>query len=118
MKTVKTLTIIFGIVIGIIGLFTSSLHAEDLKENMKAEKAELVKLQTAIYDAKMQETENILIEDYLQMVSFEHDNATVAIVNHEGKTIFAGEKVNAGDLLKNSEFLFSFGDQEHYMIIE
>jgi len=118
MKTLRTLTIIFGIVVGIVGLFTTQLKAEELKEKNSLKKAEMAKFEMVVYDAKMQETEQALIEDYLQLVSFENAETTVAIVNQQGETIFSGDKSEANDLLKNSEFLFSFGEQAHYLVIE
>lgn len=118
MKTLKALTIIFGIAVGIVSLLTTQVQAENAKEKGSSKNAKMVKFENAVYDAKMQETEDTLIEDYLQLVSFEKAETKVAIVDQDGKTIFEGEKIKANDLLKNSEYLFSFGEQEHYLIIE
>ncbi|MFW5760531.1 MAG: hypothetical protein ACOCXH_06095 [Cyclobacteriaceae bacterium] len=115
MKTLKTFTIIFGIAIGIIGFISTTVKAEGKEKATKAEKA---KVTIKVYDAEMQETENLLIEDYLQMVDYENIDPFITIVNEAGSTVYKGAKEDAADLLKNSDYLFSFGEEEHYLITE
>jgi hypothetical protein len=116
MKTVKTLTIIFGLVVGMIGFVSTTVKADDLAKANKITKVKEAKVAMKIYDAKMQETENLLIENYLQMVDYESKETLVTIVNEAGSTVYSGTKEDAEDLLKISDYLFSFGEKEHYLI--
>ena len=118
MKTVKTLTIIFGIVVGMIGFISTTVKADDLAKANKITKVKEAKVAMKIYDAKMQETENLLIENYLQMVDYENTETTVVLVNEVGAKVYEGKKSDAADLLKISDYLFSFGEEEHYLITE
>ena len=118
MKTVKTLTIIFGIAVGIIGFISTTVKADGLATVKKEAKVEEAKVTMKIYDAKMQETENLLIENYLQMVEYENAEASITIVNDAGATVYEGTKEEATVLLKDSNYLFSFGEKEHYLITE
>ena len=115
MKTAKTLTIIFGIAVGIIGFISTSVKADGMAKETKVEEAKTTMI---IYDAKMQETEKLLIENYLQFVEYENIETYITIVNEAGSTIYEGSKAEATDLLKRSDYLFSFGEKEHYLITE
>lgn len=116
MKTAKALTIIFGIAIGIIGLISTTVKADGKKEAIKANQAKITQIETNVYDAQLQETEKMLIEDYLQLVEYENADTSVTIVNETGATVFEGNKEEAAGLLNKSDYLFSFGEQEHYII--
>jgi outer membrane lipoprotein-sorting protein len=118
MKMLKTLTIIFGIVIGIVGFISTTVKADGKSKLNKTAKAEKAKVTMKVYDAEMQETEHLLIENYLQMVEYENVDTSIIIVNEAGLTIYKGTKEDATDLLKKSDYLFSFGEAEHYLITE
>jgi len=118
MKTCKQLTIIFGIAVAIIGFISTTVKADGLAKENKVVKVEETKTTMKVYDAEMQETENLLIENYLQIVGYENADTSITIVNEAGLTVYKGAKEEAKDLLNNSEFLFSFGEKEHYIILK
>ena len=69
---------------------------------------------------KLMQTESDLLEDYLEDVQTDASKTEptmeVSIYLADGKTVFAGEKSNAVDLLDQSAFLFEYGNHEYYLI--
>jgi len=116
MKTFKSLVLFTGIVVGIVTLFTFQVHAE--KNSLTRVEKKQIKIEKASMLTQLQETEDLLLQEYLQQVCFENEEATVAIYNKKGACVYEGEEASGKDLLKNCSYLFSFGAQDIYIIIE
>lgn len=116
MKTFKSLVLFTGIIIGIITLFTFQVHAE--KNSLTRAEKKQIKIEKASMLIQLQETEDILLQEYLQGVKYEKQTNTVAIYNQSGACVYEGEETKAKDLINNSSYLFSFGQQDNFIIIE
>jgi len=112
MKTLKTLLLFTGILLGFIIIFTSPLMAEnhELKE-AKSETKHSLNL------TEILETESILLDNYLQIRALSKSVETIAIVDEDGSTIFTGAEKEAADLINISTYLFEHKNKKYYLAV-
>lgn len=113
MKTLKTLVLFTGIIIGIVALINSPVKADNKKE-----KSTKIENKASLNFTEIMETESILLDNYLQIQALSKPVEMIRIVNQEGETVFTGAKNEAEDLINISTFLFKNNSEAHYLVVK
>lgn len=113
MKTLKNITLVSGIILGIMILFTQTSSAE-VKDNKSAKEKQ--NAEEVMNHQQLQILEYELIENYLKENPVESEPVEfVHIYTLKGDCVFTGEKIKAEDLLDESDFLFERGNISYFI---
>ena len=115
MKTLKHITLLSGIIVGLLIIFSQTLQA-DSKEQNAADNQQ--KTTFNMNHQQLQDIEYKLIENYLKENPVEATEKYVYIYTVDGNCVFKGEKENATDLIRKSDVLFERGNNTYYITIQ
>ena len=113
MKTLKQITLLSGIILGILIIFSQKSSA-NAKEYTSAKENQKTALN--LNHHQLQALEFELIENYLEENPvMESPVQQVNIYTTDGDCIYKGEKKKATDLIEKSDFLFEKGNTTYYI---
>lgn len=97
---------------------TQSVFADNKKETKENETAS----EKEIFQARLQETEDVLLQEYIDSMGNSEikysSEDSIVIYTSEGACVYRGEKSSARDLLNKSAYIFKYDNEEHYVIAE
>lgn len=116
MKTLKTIALFIGVIVGIFILSQNiALANQSAEKNVNTIKVEEFKFD----QSHLVKLENQLIEEYLDthlQTTKIPENEDVNIYTVEGKCVYKGQEKDAEDLLNKSDVLFHQGNTTYYVV--
>ena len=113
MKTLKQITLLSGIILGILIIFgqTSLANVKEYKSAKEQQKTAL-----NLNHQQLQAVEFELIENYLEENPVKENLVQQAnIYTVDGECVYKGEKEKATDLIEKSDILFEKGNTTYYI---